>query len=256
MKIYIDQGHNPRNPNAGAEGNGLREQDITYKVGDRIAVGVSGGKDSLALLCVLSELRKFYPEKYDLCALMLDMGFDASETVGAAPSDTSEIAELCSRLGVEFHVKRTEIARVIFDVRKESNPCSLCARMRRGSLHDLAKEYGVNKLALGHHFDDAAETVMLNLFFEARIGCFSPVTYLSRKDLTMIRPLLLTEERDIKTFGKKASLPVMKSPCPMDKTSERAKMKDMLHAFDREHRGLYTRIVGAVERGGIDGWHE
>lgn len=224
--------------------------------GDRIAVGVSGGKDSLALLCVLSELRKFYPEKYDLCALMLDMGFDASETVGAAPSDTSEIAELCSRLGVEFHVKRTEIARVIFDVRKESNPCSLCARMRRGSLHDLAKEYGVNKLALGHHFDDAAETVMLNLFFEARIGCFSPVTYLSRKDLTMIRPLLLTEERDIKTFVKKASLPVMKSPCPMDKTSERAKMKDMLHAFDREHRRLYTRIVGAVERGGIDGWHE
>lgn len=224
--------------------------------GDRIAVGVSGGKDSLALLCVLSELRKFYPEKYDLCALMLDMGFDASETVGAAPSDTSEIAELCSRLGVEFHVKRTEIARVIFDLRKESNPCSLCARMRRGSLHDLAKEYGVNKLALGHHFDDAAETVMLNLFFEARIGCFSPVTYLSRKDLTMIRPLLLTEERDIKTFVKKASLPVMKSPCPMDKTSERAKMKDMLHAFDREHRGLYTRIVGAVERGGIDGWHE
>ena len=226
------------------------------KDGDRIAVGVSGGKDSLALLCVLSELRKFYPENYDLCALMLDMGFDASETVGAAPSDTSEIAELCSRLGVEFHVKRTEIARVIFDVRKESNPCSLCARMRRGSLHDLAKEYGVNKLALGHHFDDAAETVMLNLFFEARIGCFSPVTYLSRKDLTMIRPLLLTEERDIKTFVKKASLPVMKSPCPMDKTSERAKMKDMLHAFDREHRGLYTRIVGAVERGGIDGWHE
>ena len=226
------------------------------KDGDRIAVGVSGGKDSLALLCVLSELRKFYPEKYDLCALMLDMGFDASETVGAAPSDTSEIAELCSRLGVEFHVKRTEIARVIFDVRKESNPCSLCARMRRGSLHDLAKEYGVNKLALGHHFDDAAETVMLNLFFEARIGCFSPVTYLSRKDLTMIRPLLLTEERDIKTFVKKASLPVMKSPCPMDKTSERAKMKDRLHAFDREHRGLYTRIVGAVERGGIDGWHE
>ena len=224
--------------------------------GDRIAVGVSGGKDSLALLCVLSELRKFYPEKYDLCALMLDMGFDASETVGAAPSDTSEIAELCSRLGVEFHVKRTEIARVIFDVRKESNPCSLCARMRRGSLHDLAKEYGVNKLALGHHFDDAAETVMLNLFFEARIGCSSPVTYLSRKDLTMIRPLLLTEERDIKTFVKKASLPVMKSPCPMDKTSERAKMKDMLHAFDREHRGLYTRIVGAIERGGIDGWHE
>lgn len=226
------------------------------KDGDRIAVGVSGGKDSLALLCVLSELRKFYPEKYDLCALMLDMGFDASETVGAAPSDTSEIAELCSRLGVEFHVKRTEIARVIFDVRKESNPCSLCARMRRGSLHDLAKEYGVNKLALGHHFDDAAETVMLNLFFEARIGCFSPVTYLSRKDLTMIRPLLLTEERDIKTFVKKASLPVMKSPCPMDKTSERARMKDMLHAFDREHRGLYTRIVGAIERGGIDGWHE
>lgn len=224
--------------------------------GDRIAVGVSGGKDSLALLCVLSELRKFHPVKFELVALMLDMGFELCEGIDAMPSDVSQIAELCSRLGVEFHVKKTEIAHVVFDIRKESNPCSLCARMRRGSLHDLVKEYGANKLALGHHYDDAAETVMLNLFFGGRFGCFSPITYLSRKDLTMIRPLILTEERDIKAFVKKASLPVMKSPCPMDTASERAKMKDMLHALDRENRGVYTRIMGALERSGIDGWKE
>lgn len=120
----------------------------------------------------------------------------------------------------------------------------------------MAKEYGANKLALGHHFDDAAETMMLNLFFEARVGCFSPVTYLSRKEITVIRPLILTEERMIKAFVKKASLPVIKSPCPMDKTSERAKVKELLHGLDREHRGIYTRIVGALERGHIDGWHE
>lgn len=224
--------------------------------GDLVAVGVSGGKDSLALLCALAQLREFYPKKFDVVALMLDMGFDKSESISAPPCDLSGIEELCRRLHVGFHVKRTEISRIIFDVRRESNPCSLCANMRRGSLHNMAKEYGANKLALGHHFDDAAETMMLNLFFEARVGCFSPVTYLSRKEITVIRPLILTEERMIKAFVKKASLPVIKSPCPMDKTSERTKVKELLHGLDREHRGIYTRIVGALERGHIDGWHE
>jgi len=222
--------------------------------GDRIAVGVSGGKDSLALLCVLAEMRIFYPKKYDLVAVTLDMGFSASERIGAAKTDWTPIAELCRRLDVPYVVRQTEIARIIFDVRKESNPCSLCARMRRGSLHDAVKELGCNKLALGHHYDDAVITTMLNLFYEGRFGCFSPVTNLSRKELTMIRPFIHAREKEIKAFVRRAALPVIESPCPEDKESERAAMKTYLGDFDHQHRGLYTRIVGALERGEIDGW--
>lgn len=223
--------------------------------GDRIAVGISGGKDSLTLLCALCELKKFYPKHYDVCAVMVDMGFDKTAS-SPKPIDTRAIEELCRRLGVPFFVKHTEIARVIFDVRREKNPCSLCARMRRGVLHDAVTECGANKLALGHHFDDAAETLMLNLFFEGRFGSFSPVTYLSKKDLTMIRPLIHTKESDIKSFVRRASLPVVKSPCPADGNTERALMKRYLGDFDHRHRGLYKRLVGALERSGIDGWHE
>ncbi len=222
--------------------------------GDRIAVGVSGGKDSLVLLCALAELRRFLPRRFSLCAVTADMGFEKSDRIQAQKNMHAEIAELCNRLHVPYIVKETELARIIFDVRKESNPCSLCSRMRRGVLHDLALENGCNKIALGHHYDDAAETFMLNLFFEGRVGCFSPVTYLSRKDLTMIRPLILTEEKEIKRFARKAALPVEESPCPADKHSEREYMKEYLRAFDVKHRGLYRRIVGAMERGHIDGW--
>ncbi len=224
--------------------------------GDRIAVGVSGGKDSLALLCVLSELRLFYPKKFDLFAVTLDMGFSKSETVGAPPTDWTPIEELCLRLKVPYVVRQTEIAKIIFDNRKESNPCSLCARMRRGSLHDAVKELGCNKLALGHHYDDAVITAMLNLFFQGNFGCFSPVTTLSRKELTMIRPFVHAREKEIKSFVRRADLPVVESACPEDKESERAYMKTYLGDFDHKHRGLYTRIVGALERGGIDGWKE
>lgn len=222
--------------------------------GDRIAVGISGGKDSLALICALAELRTFFPKKYELTALTLDMGFDLSQTVAASHNDHGEIRELCRRLNVEYVVKRSEIAKIIFDVRKESNPCSLCARMRRGSLVDAAKELCCNKLALGHHFDDAAETMMLNLFFEGRVGCFSPMTDMSRSGMILIRPFVMTEEKLIKSFMKRASLPVEESPCPANGNTQRAAMKDLLHSADREHRGLYRRIVGALERGEIDGW--
>lgn len=224
--------------------------------GDTVMVGVSGGKDSLALLCTLSELRKFLPVRFDILAFTLDMGFHLSETSGAAYSDHGEVRELCDRLGVEYIVRHTEIAKIIFDVRREKNPCSLCSRMRRGALADAANELGANKLALGHHFDDAAETMMLNLFFEGRIGCFSPVTRMERSGLTVIRPFVMTEEKLIKAFVKKASLPVEKSPCPADKNTERESMKQYLFEFERQHRGLYRRIVGALERGGIDGWKE
>ena len=216
--------------------------------GDRIAVGISGGKDSLALLCALAHLRIFLKKEFTIIAVTIDMGFEGA--------DFSAIARLCEELEVEYKVIPTQIYEIIFNVRKEKNPCSLCARMRRGALHDGAKELGCNKIALGHHFDDVVETFMLNLFFEGRIGAFAPVTYLSRKDLTLIRPLIYTKEKEIKSFASKELLPVTKSPCPADGHTERARMKEYLALFDREHPGLYNRIVGAIQRGEVDGFHE
>ena len=174
--------------------------------GDRIAVGISGGKDSLTLLCALAHLRIFLKKEFTIVALTIDMGFEGS--------DFSAIAKLCEELEVEYKVIPTEIYEIIFNVRKEKNPCSLCARMRRGALHDASKELGCNKIALGHHYDDVVETFMLNLFFEGRIGAFSPVTYLSRKDITLIRPLIYTHEKEIVSFANKEEIPVVKSPCP------------------------------------------
>ena len=176
--------------------------------GDRICVGISGGKDSLALLVGLAGLRHFYPQSFELVALTVDMGFDGV--------DYAEIEALCRELDVPYHVKKTEIAEIIFDVRKEKNPCSLCAKMRRGVLHSTAKELGCNKIAFGHHFDDVVETFMLNLFHEGRIGCFQPVTYLSRADITLIRPLIYMPEKDVRYFANREKLPVVKSPCPAD----------------------------------------
>jgi tRNA(Ile)-lysidine synthetase-like protein len=216
--------------------------------GDRIAVGISGGKDSLTLLCALAHLRIFLKKEFTIVALTIDMGFEGS--------DFSAIAKLCEELEVEYKVIPTEIYEIIFNVRKEKNPCSLCARMRRGALHDASKELGCNKIALGHHYDDVVETFMLNLFFEGRIGAFSPVTYLSRKDITLIRPLIYTHEKEIVSFANKEEIPVVKSPCPADGHTERAKMKDYLAEFDVEHRGLYQRIMGAIQRSETDGFHE
>ncbi|MBO7250301.1 MAG: tRNA 2-thiocytidine(32) synthetase TtcA, partial [Clostridia bacterium] len=156
------------------------------RAGDKIAVGVSAGKDSLALLCALADLRRFYPKKFELCAITVDMGFEGA--------DFSRIQALCNELDVPYTVVPTQISKIIFDVRKEKNPCSLCAKMRRGALHTAAKELGCNTVALGHHFDDVVETFMLNLFYEGRIGCFQPVTYLSNTDIYMIRPMIYMPE--------------------------------------------------------------
>ena len=216
--------------------------------GDKIAVGVSGGKDSLALLAALAGLRVFYPKKFDLIAITEDMGFEGS--------DFSAIDAFCRELNVPYFVEKTDIAKVIFDIRKESNPCSLCAKMRRGALHGDAKKHGCNKVALGHHFDDAVETFMLNLFFEGRIGCFSPVTYLSRADLTMIRPMLYMPEKEVRAYAAKAELPIVKSPCPADGNTKREEMKQLLHNFERSHPGLKYRIFGAMQRGEIDGFKQ
>lgn len=169
--------------------------------GDKIAVGVSAGKDSLSLLCTLAELRRFYPKKFELVALTIDMKYD---DIGGAPSDFSQIRELCERLGVEYFVEPSNIAKIVFDIRKESNPCSLCAKLRRGMVNDTAKKLGCNKVALGHHFDDAVETFMLSLLYEGRINCFSPVTYLDRRDITLIRPMLYIHEKTVANLDRKS----------------------------------------------------
>ncbi len=217
--------------------------------GDKIAVGISGGKDSLALLCSLAYLRRFYPKKFELIAITIDMGFEGG-------MDFTPVKELCEKLDVPYHIIPTEISKIIFDVRKETNPCSLCAKMRRGALHNAAKELGCTTVALGHHFDDVVETFMLNLFFEGRLGCFSPVTYLSRVDLRVIRPLLYMPEKDVVEFAKKNELPVVESKCPADKNTEREEMKTLLRSLERENKGLRYRIFGAICRGELDGFRE
>ena len=217
--------------------------------GDRIAVGVSAGKDSLTLLCSLAGLRRFYPKKFDLIAVTVDMGFEPKQ-------DLSPIAALCSELGVEYHVVPSEIYKIIFEVRKEKNPCSLCAKMRRGALHNAAKELGCTSVALGHHFDDVVETFMLNLFFEGRLGCFSPVNYLSRVGIKLIRPMIYMPEKDVAEFARKNELPVLSSPCPADKNTQREEMKQLLRKLERENRGLRYRIFGALSRGNIDGFRD
>lgn len=216
--------------------------------GDRIAVGISGGKDSLTLLCALSELRRFYPKHFELCAITVDMGFEGT--------DFSPVSRLCEQLGVPYNIVPTQISKIIFDIRKESNPCSLCAKMRRGALHAAAKEQGCGKVALGHHFDDVVETFMLNLFYEGRIGCFQPVTYLSRRELYLIRPLVYMPEKDIRYFAAHSELPVVTSACPADGNTEREEMKKLLSTLERQNRGLRYRIFGAIQRGEIDGFRE
>ena len=218
------------------------------KAGDKIAVGVSAGKDSLTLLCAMAELRRFYPVPFELCAITVDMGFDGA--------DFTPIADFCRELDVEYHIVPTQISKVIFDVRKEKNPCSLCAKMRRGALYNYAKEIGCTSVALGHHFDDVVETFMLNLFFEGRLGCFQPVTYLSNTDIYLIRPMIYMPEKDVRYFASKTELPIIKSPCPADGNTEREEMKKLLASLERENKGLRYRIFGAIQRGGIDGFRE
>lgn len=214
--------------------------------GDRIAVGVSGGKDSVTLLTALAEMRRFYPVPYQLEAVTLDMGFGGT--------DYQPLQELCRRLRVRYTIKPTGIGPIIFESRKEENPCSLCARMRRGALHDAAKALSCNKIALGHHLDDAVETFYMNLFNGGRIGCFQPVTYLSRKDLTMIRPMVLAFERDVIRAGRKRNLPVVKNPCPADGVTHRQKMKDLIRGLEKDYDRLRIKTIGAMQRAGLDGW--
>lgn len=209
--------------------------------GDRIAVGVSGGKDSLTLLCALASLKRFYPKKFEVVGVSLDMGYPGVSYAG--------IEELCSRLGIEYVVKKTDIAEIIFDVRNEKNPCSLCAKMRRGGVNDLAVELGCNKVALGHHNEDVLETFFLSLFYEGRLGCFSPLTYLSRRDIYVIRPMIYLPEAEIMGFAKRENLTIVHNPCPMDGKSKRQDMKDFINEKVKQDKFFKTKTMHAIQTG-------
>lgn len=216
--------------------------------GDKIAVGVSGGKDSVMLLKALCDLKRFYPVKFQIVAITLDMRFDNQD------GDFSPIQKLCDEYGIEYIIQRTDLYEIIFNIRKEECPCSLCARMRRGILHDTAKSLGCNKIALGHHLDDAAETFMMNLLIESRIGCFAPVTYLSRRDITMIRPLIYVRETAVEQAVERLSLPIIESKCPANEKTKREDAKILLQKLSDEYGDVPERIIGAMQRGNIDRW--
>ncbi|HIT07204.1 MAG TPA: tRNA 2-thiocytidine biosynthesis protein TtcA [Candidatus Scybalocola faecipullorum] len=214
--------------------------------GDKIAVGISGGKDSLTLLYALSGLRRFYPNHFDLEAITVDLGFDGFDLTG--------IQELCKKLDVPYTIVKTDIGHIIFEDRKEKNPCSLCAKMRKGAFNEKAKALGCNKLAYGHHKDDLVETMLLSLIFEGRFHTFSPVTYLDRMDITLIRPLMYVDEADIVGFMHKYQLPVAKSPCPANGFTKREYAKNLAAQLNREHPGAVDRMFSAILSADISGW--
>ena len=214
--------------------------------GDVIAVGVSGGKDSLALLATLANLRRFYPKKFELKAITLEMGYEEM--------DFTPVAELCQKLDVEYITRQTDIKTIVFDIRQEENPCSLCAKMRRGALNDTAKQCGCNKVALGHHYDDVIETVMMSLLYEGRFNCFLPMTYLNRRDITVIRPMIYAPEAYIKSLVRRLELPVVHTPCPADGNTKREEIKQLIRTLEHQNHGVRQRIFGAVQRYPLRGW--
>ena len=216
--------------------------------GDHIAVAVSGGKDSLVLLKALAEYRRFSPVKYDLAAITVDPRFNDT------PGDYSAVQSFCDDLRIPYIIESTEIAKIVFDIRKEQNPCSLCAKLRRGALHGCAKSHGCNKLALGHNNDDVIETFIMNLFQTGSISCFSPKSYLTSRDITVIRPLCLTPEKQVISAAKRHSLPIVVSPCPADKHTKRQTTKEWLNGMERSDRGFKLRIFGAMCRANVSGW--
>ena len=213
--------------------------------GDQIAVGVSGGKDSVALLVLLARMRRFYPIPFSITAITLDPCFGGLET------DFSSITHLCEKLHIPYILQRTRLWQIVFEERRESNPCSLCARMRRGALHKAAVEAGCHTVALGHHLDDAAETFMMNLLSGGELGCFSPKSYLDRRELTLIRPMVFLREREIETFVRKERLPVVPSSCPADGHTHRQRMRELLASLSQTYGPIEEKIISAMEKGGI-----
>ncbi len=216
--------------------------------GDKIAIGISGGKDSLTLLYALHGLKRFYPKKFEIHAVTVDLGFKNV--------NLDKIKAICEELNVEYTIVETDIAKIIFDDRKETNPCSLCAKMRKGALNDAIKAAGCNKVAYAHHKDDVVETMLMSLIFEGRFHTFSPVTYLDRMDLTVIRPLMYMNESDVIGFINKYEVPVVKSPCPADGYTKREYTKQLLRQLNLENPGVKERMFTAIQNGNMKGWPE
>lgn len=214
--------------------------------GDKIAVGISGGKDSLTLLYGLHGLMRFYPQPFTIHAVTVDLGFHNLDLTG--------IQELCSKLEVSYTIVKTDIADIIFHERKETNPCSLCAKMRKGALNEAIKKAGCNKIAYAHHKDDVVETMLMSLIFEGRFHTFNPVTYLDRMDLTVIRPLMYMSEQDVIGFVNKFQMPVVKSPCPADGHTKREYIKNLLQKLNQENPGVKERMFTAIQNGRLEGW--
>lgn len=213
---------------------------------DHIAVGISGGKDSLTLLYALHGLKRFYPKKFELSAVTVDLGFK--------DFNLSPIQALCKELNIPYRIVRSDIYDILFHIRKESNPCSLCAKMRKGALNQAVREMGCNKVAYAHHKDDIIETMLLSLIFEGRFHSFSPRTYLDRMDLTVIRPLMFVDEMDVIGFKNKYNLPVVKSKCPVDGHTKRQYAKELLRQLNEENPGVRERMFHAIVTGDISGW--
>ncbi len=208
---------------------------------DRIAIGISGGKDSLTLLYGLHGLKRFYPKKFEIHAVTVDLGFDNL--------NLDKIKEICKQLEIPYTIVKTDIANIIFQERKESNPCSLCAKMRKGALNEAIKAAGCNKVAYAHHKDDVVETMLMSLIYEGRFHTFSPVTYLDRMDLTVIRPLMYMHEADVIGFVNKYEVPVVKSPCPADGHTKREYIKQLLKTLNQENPGVKERMFTAIQNG-------
>ena len=220
------------------------------QAGDRVAVGVSGGKDSLVLLTALARLREFYPKPFTVEAFTLDMG----HVDGGVGMDFTQVAEYCKEINVPFTLLPSEIHHIIFDLRKEKNPCSMCAKMRRGALHNAIRDRGITKIALGHHFDDAIETFFLSLFYEGRISCFQPVTYLDRTDITQIRPLLYCSEWMLRKAAEVEGLPVVFNPCPADGYTKRQEVKELIRALSKDYPDLREKVFSAMQRLPLPEW--
>lgn len=213
--------------------------------GDKIAVGVSGGKDSLALLTLLAGLRAYHSKKFEVEAITIDMGLGM---------DYSGVNALCEKLNVPYTIVSTEIAPIIFDYRKEKNPCSMCAKMRRGALNQAILDRGCSKLALGHHYDDAVETFVMSLIFEGRISCFQPVTHLDRTGIIQIRPMLYLHEKTVDNFAQRMDLPVITNRCPVDKATKREEVKQLIYTLSQTYPDLKERIFGAMQRLPLPEW--
>lgn len=216
--------------------------------GDKIAVGLSGGKDSITLLMVLKALQRFYDKKFDLIAISVNPGFDFF--------NSEFLQATCDRIGVQYVEEKTHIKEIVFDIRKEKNPCSLCANLRRGILNSVAIREGCNKIALGHNEDDVLETFFLNLLYGGSIGTFAPKSYMDRSGITLIRPLIYAPEKSIKTFVKKNNIEVMPKCCPMDGVSKREVMKNLIHELQKDIPMVKTNIYGAIKRSNIKGWEK